>query len=202
MEIKLIFGIASTILAVVCFAPYIKDVLLRKTEPYRYSWLVWTILQTVGVMAQLKDGAGYGAWALAVGAVFCFAIFLLSFKFGTKNITKFDAGCLVASLGAIIIYFLISNPVWAIIVVATIDFVGFLPTFRKGYEEPFTETASTFVMSAIANALSLIALQNYSVTTVLYIASLLLTNSSFAAMILWRRKLCKGSFSETSPTSA
>ncbi len=191
MEVKFFFGIASSILAVICFAPYIKDILSRKTEPHRYSWLVWTILQTVGVMAQLKEGAGYGAWALAIGAVFCFSIFLLSFKYGTKNISKFDIGCLVASLGAIIIYFLISNPIWAIIVVASIDFVGFLPTFRKGYEEPFTETPSTFVMSATANIFSLLALQNYNVTTVLYIASLLITNSLFAVMILWRRGILK-----------
>lgn len=191
MEIKLFFGIASSILAVVCFAPYIKDIFLRKTEPHRYSWLVWTILQTVGVMAQLKEGAGYGAWALAIGAVFCFSIFLLSFKFGTKNISKFDIACLLSSFCAIAIYFFISNPIWAIVAVASIDFVGFLPTFRKGYEEPFTETTSTFIMSASANVLSLIALQNYNVTTVLYIASLFLTNSSFATMILWRRKVLR-----------
>lgn len=189
MDVKLFFGIISSVLAVICFAPYIKDILSRKTEPHRYSWLVWAILQTVGVMAQLKEGAGYGAWALAIGAVFCFSIFLLSFKYGTKNISKFDVGCLVASLGAIIIYFLISNPVWAVIAVSLIDFIGFLPTFRKGYEEPFTETVSTFIMSATANVFSLIALQNYNVTTILYIASLFLTNSSFAVMIFWRRRV-------------
>jgi hypothetical protein len=189
MEVKLFFGIASTVLAVVCFAPYIKDILARKTEPHRYSWLIWTILQTVGVMAQMKEGAGYGAWALAIGAVFCFTIFLLSFKYGTKNISQFDVACLVASLGAIGIYFFITESIWAIIAVAIIDFVGFLPTFRKGFQEPFSETISTFIMSATANVLSLIALQNYNLTTVLYIASLLVTNSSFAIMILLRRKI-------------
>ena len=191
MEIKLFFGIASSIIAVICFAPYIKDIIQRKTEPHRYSWLIWTILQVVGVMAQLKEGAGYGAWALAIGAMFCFVIFLLSFKYGTKNITKFDIACLLASFCAIAIYFFIANPVWAIITVALIDFVGFLPTFRKGYEEPFTETTSTFILSATANALSIIALQNYNLTTVLYLASLLITNSSFSIMILLRRGALK-----------
>jgi hypothetical protein len=191
METKLLFGIASSIIAVICFVPYIKDIIGRKTEPHRYSWLVWTILQVVGVMAQIKEGAGYGAWALAIGALFCFAIFLLSFKYGTKNISKFDVACLLASLCAIVIYFFIENPVWAIIAVASIDFIGFLPTFRKGYEEPFTETASTFIMSASAQALSLMALQNYNLTTVLYLASLFLTNSSFAIMILLRRRILK-----------
>lgn len=191
MEIKFIFGIASSIIAVICFVPYIKDILARKTEPHMYSWLVWTILQVVGVMAQIKDGAGYGAWALAVGATFCFLIFLLSFKYGTKNISRFDIACLLASFCALVVYLFIANPVWAIIAVALIDFVGFLPTFRKGYEEPFTETLSTFVLSAIANCLSLVAVQNYNVTTVLYLVSLLLTNSSFAIMIASRRRALK-----------
>jgi hypothetical protein len=191
MDIKLFFGLASSFVAVICFAPYLIDIFKKKTEPHMYSWLIWTILQVVGVMAQLKDGAGYGSWALAIGALFCFTIFLLSFKYGTKNISKFDIFCLISSLFAILIYINIKNPVWAIIVVATIDFIGFLPTFRKGFQEPFSETPSTFVMSAMANFLSLLALQNYSLTTVLYIASLFITNSSFATMIYLRKKIVK-----------
>lgn len=189
MEIKLLFGIISSIVAIVCFVPYLRDIFKKQTQPHAYSWLVWTILQTVGVAAQLKDGAGYGAWALAIGAVFCFTIFILSFKYGTRNITKFDGICLFASLIAIAIYFTLENPLWAIIVVAIVDFVGFLPTFRKGWEEPTTETPSTFALSALANFLSLLALQNYSTTTVLYIASLFITNSSFVSMIIIRKNM-------------
>lgn len=191
MDFKLLFGVASTALACVCFFPYLRDIVKRKTEPHMYSWLVWTVLQVVGVAAQLKDGAGYGAWALGVGALFCFAIFLLSFKYGTNNISRFDLFCLVAALSSIAVYFLLANPVWATIMVAITDFVGFLPTFRKGFEEPFTETASTFLMSGTANALSLFALQHYSLTTVLYIGSLFFTNFSFATMILLRRRVLK-----------
>jgi len=189
MEIKLLFGILSSILAVVCFIPYIRDIIKKRTEPHTYSWLVWTIVQTVGVMSQIKDGAGYGSWALIIGAISCATIFILSLKYGTKNISKFDALCLVASLFTIIIYFTIDNPMWAVIAVATIDFIGFVPTFRKGFEEPFTETVSTFLMSGVANALSIVALQNYTVATVLYIASLFFTNMFFVTMILMRRKM-------------
>ena len=191
MEFKLVFGILSTAIACVCFFPYIRDIFKRKTQPHMYSWLIWTILQIVGVAAQIKDGAGYGAWALGVGAFFCFAIFLLSFKYGTKNISRFDLVCLIAAIGAIGIYLFIDNPLWATIVVATVDFIGFLPTFRKGFQEPFSETASTFILSGTSNLLSLIALQNYSVTTVLYIGSLFFTNLSFATMVLLRRRFLK-----------
>lgn len=191
MEIKLFFGIISSIVAIVCFIPYLRDIFRKQTKPHAYSWLIWTILQTVGVAAQLKDGAGYGAWALAVGAVFCFTIFILSFKYGTRNITKFDGVCLFASLISIVFYLTLKNPLWAVISVVIIDFIGFLPTFRKGWEEPSTETTSTFALSALANILSLFALQNYTVTTTLYLASLFITNSSFASMLLIRRRVEK-----------
>lgn len=187
MEFKLIFGIFSVAIAIVCFFPYFRDIFKRKTEPHMYSWLIWTILQGVGVAAQLKDGAGYGAWALAIGAFFCFAIFLLSFKYGTKNISTFDFACLVAALCALGVYFFVQNPLWATLLVALVDFVGFLPTFRKGFHEPFSETPSTFLLSGLANLLSFIALQNYTTITVFYLASLFITNVSFAVMILVRR---------------
>ena len=137
--------------------------------------------------------AGYGAWALAVGAFFCGVIFLLSFKYGTKNISKFDIFCLIASLCALGVFLFIENPAWTSVVVASVDFIGFLPTFRKGFEEPFTETVSTFILSAISNVLSIVALQHYSVTTVFYIGTLCFTNSSFATMILTRRYMLKKS---------
>lgn len=188
IELKLILGVVSSVLALICFLPYIRDVLKRKTEPHMYSWLVWTVLQTIGVSAQFSEGAGYGAWALAIGVFFCFVIFILSFKFGTKNISRFDTVCLVASLVAIVVFLGLENAVWAVILVSVIDFFGFLPTFRKGYQEPHTETVSTFIMSAICNALSLLALQNYTAPTIIYVASLLFTNSSFSLMIVLRRR--------------
>jgi hypothetical protein len=189
MDYKLVLGVVTGVLAVVLFVPYYRDIFLKKTQPHAYSWLVWAILQGVGVAAQFKDGAGYGAWGLTVGAFFCFGIFVLSFRYGTRNITTFDGVCLAASLMAIALYFFIENPLWALVCVAIVDFVGFLPTFRKGFAEPWTETNSTFVLSALSSILSLCALQNYTFTTVFYIASLFFTNSSFATMIIVRRKV-------------
>jgi hypothetical protein len=189
MDFKLTFGVLSSLVAVVCFIPYLRDIFKKHTQPHAYSWLVWTILQIVGVTAQFADGAGYGAWGLTIGAFFCFTIFLLSFKYGTKNITKFDGACLAASLVATVAYLVLHNPLWAVIIVAVVDFVGFLPTFRKGWQEPNTETPSTFALSALANFFSLLALQNYTTITVLYIASLLVTNSSFVFMILLRKQI-------------
>jgi hypothetical protein len=188
MDVKLLFGIASTIVAILTFVPYLRDIFKNKTKPHAYSWLVWTILQIVGVSAAFKQGAGYGAWGLTIGAIFCLIIFLLSLKYGTKNIKKFDKFCLIGAILAIALYLFLADPLLAVIVVALIDLVGFLPTMRKGYEEPSTETPSAYALAAFANLLSLIAIQNYTMVTVLYVASLLLTNSVMVAIILIPRQ--------------
>ncbi len=188
MELKLVFGILSAIVAVLCFIPYFRDIFKKRAKPHAYTWLLWSILQTIGVLAQLKEGAGYGVLALAIGAFFCFSIFLLSIKFGTKNITKFDTACLVAALLAIVFYVSLRDPLWSVILVTIIDLVAFLPTVRKAYSAPWTETMSTYALSGTSTLLSIIALQSYSVSTVLYLASLLVTNWSFVLILFLRRK--------------
>lgn len=191
MEWKLAFGIFSSALALFACIPYIRDILRRKTEPHAYTWLIWTILQGVGATIQIKGGGGYGAWALTLGTFICFSIFLLSLKYGTKNINFFDLLCLIASFGTLILYLFLTNPLYAVLAITIIDFIGFLPTFRKTFEEPFTETTSMYGASAVVNISSLLALQNYSLPNTLYMSSLFVTNIIMVTIILVRRKKLK-----------
>lgn len=187
MEIKLILAIISSIITFIGYSIYVIDIFKKKTEPHLYSWLIWTILPIIGVLSQFKDSSGYGSWGLITGCFFCTIIFLLSFKYGTKNITNFDISCLIASLFAIFIYINLKNPIWSIITVSIIDFIGFLPTFRKAYIKPFSETPITFGTMGISHLLSLLALQNYTFTTIFYLAVLFFANFSLSAMILYKK---------------
>lgn len=189
MDPKLFFGIASAVFAIFSGIPYVRDILQNETRPHAYSWLVWSILQAIGTIAQWHDGAGYGAWALAIAATVSTLVFLLSFKYGTRNITRFDTACLIAALIALILYLTMDDPLTAVIAIIIVDLFGFLPTFRKGWQEPETETVSTYALSGLANFLALFALQQYTLVTMLYIASLFLTNASFVIMILLRKKI-------------
>jgi hypothetical protein len=153
-----------------------------------YSWLIWSILQIIGTAAALKAGSGYGSWSLAVGASFCFLVFLLSFRYGTKNIKRFDVFCLFAAFASLILYLVVNNPLWAVILVAVTDFIAFLPTMRKAYEEPGSETMSTYLLSAVANLTNILAVQVYSVTALLYLVTLFITNSALCLILVSGRK--------------
>lgn len=191
MELKLIFGIIAVALGLASFFPYVRDIFLKKTTPHIYSWLVWSILQTIGVIAMIGGNAGYGSFGLAMGGLVSVSVFLLSFKYGTKNITIFDTICLVGALIAVMVYFFQKDPLLAVILITVIDFIGFLPTYRKGYMEPQSETVTLYLLSAISNAFALVAIIDYSMTTVLYVGSLVITNGIIVAILLGRRILIK-----------
>ena len=188
MDFKLLSGLLATVFATTCFLPYIRDIVRRKTAPHIYSWLVWSILQTVGVIAMLSDNARFGVCRLAVGSVFCTAIFLSCLRYGTKNITKLDTLCLIGALSVIAFWVFQKNAFRSILLITCVDLMGFIPTMRKGYEQPWSETSSLYYLGTISNIFSLLALSRYTPTTVLYLASLIVTNVCCVIILATRRR--------------
>jgi len=185
--IKPACGIIATIVSIIGFIPYLKDIFRRKTQPHSYTWLIWTILQVTGVVVMFNSGAGMGALPLAVGVGFCIYIFILSLKYGTKNITVFDTVCLAGALAAIVVYVFLHDAVLSVILVTIIDFVGFLPTLRKAYSEPYSETLSLFAIGIITGIFSIAAIPSYSIATTLYPAFIMFANV-FCVSLLWIRR--------------
>lgn len=192
MAFKLFFGITSTVLSIFAFIPYLHDIFKGRTKPHTYSWFVWTILQTIGAFAQIKDGAGYGAWMLTLGAVICFSLFILSFKYGTKDISIFDKWCLFSALVAIVLYFFFHKALLSVILISIIDFVGFLPTYRKTFNDPSSELLSAWMLAGGAYFASILAIEHYSAITVLYNASAFVGNFILVGIILIRRNVVRG----------
>lgn len=185
--IKTTCGIIATVVSVISFFPYLKDISKKKTQPHSYTWLIWTILQVTGVVAMFNNGAGIGTLALTVGAFFCGYIFILSLKYGTKNITPFDTICLIGALAAIAVYVFLHDPVLSVILITITDFVGFLPTLRKAYAEPYSETLSLYLFGVIWSSFNIVAILTYSVTTTLYPACILVANA-ICCFVLWMRR--------------
>lgn len=191
MNTKIIFAILSSIVAISCFIPYILDIFKGTTKPHSYSWFIWTLLQTIGAISMFSIGAGWGITSISIGAVLCGFVFILSFKYGTHNIKNFDVICLVGALIAMIFYFFLHNPIVSVLIITLVDFVGFLPTMRKAYEEPQTETISAYALSSISSILALFAFSVFTFSNSVYLISLIITNATCAIIIFTRRKILK-----------
>lgn len=187
MDYYVLLGILAVIVGLVGFIPYYIDIIRRRTKPHAFSWFVWSLILFIGFSAQISKGAGSGAWITGAQAAACFTVFVFSLFLGEKEIVLLDKVSLLAALFGIGLWVLLNNPLYSVIVVTIVDAVGFIPTYRKAYKKPREETIKMYALSGTGFGISLLALQAVNLTTVLYPASLILTNWLFVIMVMIRR---------------
>ena len=188
MDIKIIFAVLSTILGIMGFAPYLRDVLSKKTKPHIFTWIIWAITQGTATAGLLYGNGGYGAIPMIISVSLTSLVVLLSLRTGEKNITKSDKIIFLAAIFAIFIWWKLENPILAILMVSAIDAIGYIPTFRKSYNKPWTETVFSWGTFAIANVMAILALENYNLLTTSYLATITSANILLAIFLIIRRK--------------
>jgi hypothetical protein len=174
------------------FYPYFRDIFKRKTTPHLYTWLIWAFTQATATAASWYGGGKFNALTFAISTVLVIAVFCLSFKYGTKNITKGDTVLLILALLAIVVWWQMGSPLIAVIMVTVIDAIGYIPTFRKSYVEPWSETLSFWAIMVLANIFTIAASAQYNFLTVTYAAMLLIANGTVWVICFFRRRVIKG----------
>ncbi len=187
-DIKTASAAIAVLINFVGYAPYIRDTLKGKTTPHIYSWFVWFFVTGIVFALQISAGAGVGAWVSFAVAAICLFIFLLGLRNGNKNITVSDTVCLVLALIALFLWLVVKQPVLSIILLVSGDLLGFIPTVRKAWVKPYSETLFLFESNVLSNGLGILALQRYSIVTWLYPASWTLANLLFCLALIMRRR--------------
>lgn len=178
MNLTLLLGVLGGLLIAGSFIPYIRDILKADTEPHVYTWFIWSVTQAIAAVAIFEGNGGlFAALSVASGATLSFVVFFMSFKHGSKNITNFDTTTLIVALIAIILWWKLNHPEWAIIAIALIDILGFLPTFRKTWYEPKSESSLAWVLFLLGNIATLLALTTHSIMTSFYIVTMIIAST-------------------------
>ncbi|GAB5459133.1 MAG: hypothetical protein Hens3KO_21630 [Henriciella sp.] len=183
------FGALALLLTFAAFIPYIRSISAGQTKPHVFSWLIWGVGTVIVFIAQLLDGGGYGAWVIGVsgGITLCIAALAWS-KAGDTSIVRMDWVFLILAMSALPLWVVTSSALSAVIVLTLVDLLGFGPSVRKAYDQPEDENATFFFLGAVRNAFVVLALQNYSWTTVLFPAAVGAACLLFVALILIRRQ--------------
>ncbi len=186
-DTKLIFTVLSTAVFIFAFGNYLRDMFRTTTKPHIYTWLIWTITQGIAVAGLWYGNGGWGSLALTISAVFVFLVFLFSLRYGTRNITKSDTAVLAVALLSIVVWQGLHNPLFAVVMASAVDVMGYLPSFRKTFEEPWSENAVSWAAFSVANILSILALAAYNPLTLTYLVAITVANSILLAICLTRR---------------
>lgn len=187
MSIKIFLGLVAALMAASSAYVYVRDIFRGNTKPHIYTWLIWSIVTTIGFLGQWVSGGGAGAWATGVTAVYTIGVFFLALRYGTPDINNFDKVCLGLALIAILPWLLVKNLLLSVILATFTDIVAFLPTIRKTWQAPRSESLGSMFFDAAKHSLSIASLQSYSLTTWLYPLGVLGAKIVIITEIIFRR---------------
>jgi hypothetical protein len=188
MPDKAIFATIAILISAISFLPYIWSTLRGKVRPHVLSWSIWGLTTTIVFLAQRTAGAGVGAWPVGLAAMMAFLIAIIAYiKRAEIRITPTDWLFFVLALGALPLWYVTDNPLWAVLLVTAIDILGFGPTIRKAYHQPQTESVLFFSLIVLRNVFVLLALEHYSLTTALFPAAIGIMALIVAATVISQR---------------
>lgn len=192
-------AIALTLLA---FYPFIRAILKGKSRPHVFSWFIWSAVTFTVATAQLAGGAGVGGLPLALSGLITGGVALLALsKSADTSIYRSDWVFLGLAFTALPLWWLTSDPLAAVLILTTVDLLGFGPSIRKAWTLPHEENALFFTIGAIRNGFVILALEHYSWTTALFPAAVGIACLMFVAFILARRFAAKSANRVSQPAS-
>ena len=153
-----LIGIASALLTVLAFAPYIRDTWRGETRPQRSTWFIWSVLSTIALISQIYEGAGASLWfagAQVAGTIVICGLAIHrgfgAFLSGSDWLVLGLAGC------GVVLWAITEDAAYALAITIAISLLGGSVTVLKAFREPDTETMSTWFISLFAALLGLAA---------------------------------------------
>ncbi|MFH1158498.1 MAG: hypothetical protein V1721_06405 [Pseudomonadota bacterium] len=184
---KEIWAGLAILLMTVAYIPYFYFIFKGCVRPHAFSWLIFFIQTFIAFLVQCATKAGIGAWPTLLSALICLAVCIAGFRTGKKDIHRSDYIALLAALLALAIWYLTNDPLWSIIIIVIVDTAGYFPTFRKAYAKPHEEGFLTFLLMGISNTFMTLAVENPTLTNVLFPAHMAVLDLGLAGYLLWRR---------------
>jgi len=167
---------------------YIRDTLRGLTAPNRVTWALWGLLGLLAFGVESQQNVGLARWmTLALGAV---PILVLAASFRDRNavwrLGAFDLVCGVISLAGIISWALVHEATVALVAFISADQVAALPTFRKSWLAPESETHWVFFLGCANCVITVLTLKVFTTAGVLYPGIIAVSDLLLALVIATR----------------
>ncbi len=183
MTLPQTIGLASGILLISGYVPYIYEVIKKKTTPNRMSWFIWSLATAIILFSVFETGTTEAIWVPIADAVGCFLIFVLALKYGVGGWTRTDKISLAVCVASLLVWAITGNALIALIMDLGIYVSGYLPTIKKALQDPTSESKvawSMFFAGVLLNLLTVVigtdtgfAVWLYPVTLVVVVGALL-----------------------------
>lgn len=157
------FVILAAMLNLIGSGSYVIDTLRGKTKPNRVTWSLWALAPLIAFSAELTEGVGIQSlmtFMVGFGPLMVLLASLINRKAFWK-IDKFDIACGALSFFAIVLWLITKTGTIAIILSILADGMAAVPTIKKAYKEPQSESYNVFLLGSISALITLLTIKTW-----------------------------------------
>jgi hypothetical protein len=156
LTLDAILILLATLISIAGYLPYISGIIKGKSKPNRATWLIWSILGTVLCFTSFEV-SNHDWMVICVPIVYMVGptmVALLSFWYGEGGTSKFDVICFLFAFIGLGLWLILDMVVLALWLSIIIDGIGALPTIKKSYLDPKSESMIGWIAFSVANAIN------------------------------------------------
>ena len=187
MVLPQIIALIAVALVLSAYIPYMFDIVKGKVAPHSFSWLIWSVTSTSTFLLQTSSGSGTGAYGTATVAVCAAIIFVLAFRVNKVKIRPLDIISLSLAGVGILTWIFVQQPFLSIVIMLTVEVVGFIPTLPNGWREPYKDSVTLWSINGTRHALGIAAIQTHNVVTVLSPLVWIVLCAGYVLILSYRR---------------
>lgn len=168
MGITEIFAILAVLIVLFGAPFYLIDILKHRTKPQRTTWFIWTVQGAIAFFSQIQLHAHWSLLFIGVSALGNLIVFILSIFYGVGGWKPLDMFALAVATIGMIISIAAHEPILAIIGVVIADFAGVVPTLKKVYLNPSSETTITWAALTLSSVFTMVSVGSWNIKLMLY----------------------------------
>lgn len=184
------FVILGALIGLLGALRYVSDTLRGVTVPHRVTWFLWAAAPLLAYAVEVSNHVGISslmALEIGVGPILVFLASFVNPK-AVWTVDRFDYLCGGLSVGGTALWLATSQGWVGITASIVADFLASVPTFRKAWRHPGSETAGTFVLSAVNSGLTLLTITRWTVDVAAFPAYIFAFNVGFVSLLAGRRQ--------------
>ncbi|HAX90703.1 MAG TPA: hypothetical protein DCY07_00640 [Rhodospirillaceae bacterium] len=171
---------------------YVRDTLLGRSQPNRVTFFLWALAPFIATVAALSQGVTWAALAIFSSGICPFLIFLASLnnRHAKWELGKFDWICGALSVAALVLWGITKNANIAIVFAILSDGAASLPTLKKCWTHPQSETIWAYLTGLFSASMGLVVANNTTFQEIAFPIYLVLVCAALAGFILighWRK---------------
>jgi hypothetical protein len=180
------FVFLAIAVSLVGMSGYVRDTLRGVTSPNRVTWGLWAVEGVLAFVVEVQQHVGLAAYMTLAMGVVPFVVVIASFRNSHRvwRIGTFDVVCGAVSVLGLAFWGFINEPTVALIFFVAADSMAALPTLRKSWLAPSTESARAFFLGFVNCAITLMTLQHFTTAGALFPGCILVTDLSIAVLVV------------------